>query len=152
MATINDCFVYFAALAETRQRGALSNLFECLPSDLPKDCDEDTAVRLDNVITDFIEKCSNHPNVGSAFRILLNLSVDDDLKSYLISKLKFYFAQGDAHTVFQLCTVIEDLGLDVFRDENGAFMPSRSTNEAEKDLGVAGRFLERQNAKPSAGR
>lgn len=146
MAEINDCIIYFAALAETRRRGVPSDLFDCLPSDLPKHCDDATAIRLHHVITEFVEKCPNHPNVGSAFRILLNLSVSGDLKSYLISKLKLYCAQGDAHTVFQLCTVIEDLGMDVFRDEKGAFIPSRSYNEAEKNLGVARRFLERQKA------
>ena len=148
MAVINECFVYFAALAETRQRGVLSNLFDFIAPELPRDCDDKTAVRLHKVITEFIEKCPSHPNVGSAFRILLNLSVSGDLKSYLISKLEFFYAQGNAHAVYQLCTVIEDAGMDVFRDERGAFIPSRSSNEAEKNLGVARRFLERQNAEP----
>jgi len=146
MADVNDCFIYFAALAETRHRGAPSDLFDCLPANIPKECDDDTAMKIHQVITEFIEKCSNHPNVGSAFRILLNLSVSSDLKSYLISKLRFYCNQGDAHTVYQLCIVIEDLGMDVFRDEQGAFIPSRGYNQAEQNLGVAKRFLERQNA------
>ena len=54
------------------------------------------------------------------------------------------------HFVYQLCTVIEDLGMDVFRDESGAFIPSRSYNEGEQNLGVARRFLERQNCDPDA--
>jgi hypothetical protein len=145
MAAVNNCFVYFAALAETRHRGAVSNLFQCLPSDLPTDCDDDVALRIHNVITEFVEKCPAHPNVGSAFRILLHLHASDDLKGYLLAKLRFFYAQGDAHTVYQLCTVIEDLGMDVFRDESGAFIPSRGSNEAEKNLGVARRFLERQD-------
>jgi hypothetical protein len=145
LAAVNDCFLYFAALAETRHRGAVSDLFQCLASDLPTDCDDATALRLHNVIAEFIERCPGHPSVGSAFRILLHLHVSDDLKSYLLAKLKFYYAQGDAHTVYQLCTVIEDLGMNVFRDEAGAFIGSRSWNEAEKNLGVARRFLERQN-------
>ncbi len=148
MAAVNDCFIYFAALAETRHRGAVPDLFECLPSDLPTDCDNDAALRIHNVVTEFIEKCPGHPNVGPAFRILLHLHASDDLKSYLLAKLKFFYAQGDAHTVYQLCTVIEDLGMDVFRDESGAFILSRSCNEAEKNLGVARRFLERQNGEP----
>jgi hypothetical protein len=129
MRAVNDCFIYFAALAETRHRGAISELFQCLASDLPTDCDDETALRIHNVITDFIERCPSHPNVGSAFRILLDLHVGSDLKSYLLAKLKFFHAQGDAHTVYQLCTVIEDLSLDVFRDQAGAFIPSRSSNE-----------------------
>jgi hypothetical protein len=148
MAAVNNCFIYFAALAETRRRGAVSDLFECLPSDLPKDCDDDTALRLHSIITEFIERCPSHPNVAPAFRILLDLQVSHDLKNYLVGRLKFYCAQGDAHVVYQLCTVIEDLGLDVFRDETGAFIPSRSYNEAEKNLGVARRFLERQKGEP----
>lgn len=148
MAAVNDCFLYFAALAETRHRGAVSDLFQCLAPELPTDCDDETALRLHNVITEFIERCPGHPSVGSAFRILLHLRVSDDLKNYLLAKLKFFCAQGDAHTVYQLCTVIEDLGMDVFRDETGAFIPSRSYNEAEKNLGVARRFLERQSGEP----
>ena len=150
MSAVNDCFVYFAALAETRHRGAVSNLFQYLPSDLPTDCDDNAALRIHNVITEFIEKCPAHPNVGSAFRILLHLHAIDDLKSYLLAKLMFFYAQGHAHAVYQLCTVIEDLGMDVFRDESGAFIPSRSYNEGEKNLGVARRFLERQNCDPDA--
>jgi hypothetical protein len=38
--------------------------------------------------------------------------------------------------------------MDVFRDETGGFIPSRSYNEAEKNLAVARRFLERQNGEP----
>ncbi len=102
MAAVNDCFIYFAALAETRHRGAVPDLFECLPSDLPTDCDNDAALRIHNVVTEFIEKCPGHPNVGPAFRILLHLHASDDLKSYLLAKLKFFYAQGDAHTVYQL--------------------------------------------------
>ena len=150
LAAVNDCFIYFAALAETRHRSGVSGLFECLPPNLPKDCDEDTAQRLHKIITDFIERCPNHPNVGSAFRILFNLRVSDDLTTYLLGKLKFYYGQGDAHSVYQLCTVIEDLGLDVFRDETGGFIPSRSYNEAERNLGVARRFLQRQNGEPGS--
>ncbi len=150
LSAVNDCFVYFAALAETRRRGVVSQLFQCLRSDLPTHCDGDAALRIHNVITEFIEKCPAHPNVGSAFRILLHLDASDDLKSYLLAKLKFFYAQGDAHTVYQLCTVIEDLGMAVFRDESGAFIPSRGSNEAEKNLGVARRFLERQNSNPDA--
>jgi hypothetical protein len=51
--------------------------------------------------------------------------------------------QGGAHVVFQLCTVLEDLGMDVFRAEDGSFVLSRSYNEAEINLGVARRFLHR---------
>jgi len=150
MSAVNDCFVYFAALAETRRRGAVSDIFQCLPSDLPTHCDDDGALRIHNVITEFIEKCPTHPNAASAFRILLHLRASDDSKSYLLAKLKFFYAQGDAHTVYQLCTVIEDLGMDVFRDESGAFISSRSYNEGEKNLGVARRFLERQNSDTDA--
>ena len=150
MSAVNDCFVYFAALAETRRRGVVSDLFQCLRSDLPRHCDDDAALRIHNVITEFVEKCPTHPNAASAFRILLHLRASDDLKSYLLAKLKFFYAKGDAHTVYQLCTVIEDLGMDVFRDESGAFIPSRGSNEAEKNLGVARRFLERQNGNPDA--
>ena len=82
MSAVNDCFVYFAALAETRHRGAVSNLFQYLPSDLPTDCDDNAALRIHNVITEFIEKCPAHPNAASAFRILLHLRASDDLKSY----------------------------------------------------------------------
>ena len=149
MRVVNDCFIYFAALAETRCRGTVSDLFQFLATDLPKDCDNDTALSIHAVITEFIERCPDHPNVGSAFRILLNLRARVDLDSYLLGKLKYYCAQGNAHTVFQLCTVIEDLGFDVFRDEAGAFIPSRYLHEAEKNLGVARRFLERQNGEPS---
>jgi len=144
--TINTCFIYFAALAETRHRGAVSNLFGCLPADLPKDCDDETARRLHNIITDFVEKCPSHPNVGAAFRTLLLLNVGEDLKGYLISKLRFFYAQGNAHNVYQLSTVLEDMGMDVFRDEKGARMPSRSSCEAEVNLGVARRFLDRLKA------
>jgi hypothetical protein len=148
MAAVNDCFLYFAALAETRHRGAVSDVFQCLAPELSTDCDDETALRIRNVITEFIERCPSHPNVCSAFRILLHLDASDGLKSYLLAKLKFFYAQGDAQTVYQLCTVIEDLGMDVFRDETRAFIPSRSYNEAEKNLGVARRFLERQNGEP----
>jgi hypothetical protein len=152
MDPINLCFLYFAALAETRRRGAVSDLIVCFSPDIPKECDDATAVRLHNVITDFIEKCSGHPSVGGAFRTLLTLGVGDDLKSYFISKLKFYHGQGDAHTVFQLCTVLADMGVDVFRDETGAFIPSQSSCEAEKNMGVARRFLERYSAEPGNSR
>src|SRR5690348_11929349 len=80
MADVNKCFIYFAALAETRHRGAPSDLFGCLSPDLPKECDDNTALRLHKTVTEFIERCPGHPNVGSAFRILLNLSVSGDLK------------------------------------------------------------------------
>jgi hypothetical protein len=142
MAAFNVCFTYFAALAEIRRRG-YSDLFQFLPADLPQDCDDNTAARLDSFITDFIEKCPNHAYVGSAFHTLLILSARDDLKNYFISKLKFYYAQGDAFTVYQLCQVIEDCGVVVFRDEKGAFIGSRSSCEAERNMGVARRFLER---------
>jgi hypothetical protein len=105
MAALNECFVYFAALAETRHRGYPSDLFECLGTNLPRDCDSETAARIHSVITQFIEECPNHPNAGSAFRILLNLGLGNDLKQYFVSKLKFYYAQGNAWAVYQLCIV-----------------------------------------------
>jgi hypothetical protein len=81
MAAVNDCFVYFGALAETRHRGAVSDLFQCLSPELPTDCDDETALRIHNVITEYVERCPGHPNVGSAFRILLHLHASDNLKS-----------------------------------------------------------------------
>ncbi len=143
LAAINECFIYFAALAETRYRGAISDLFEVLAPDLPTVCDDETALRINNVIMDFIEKCPSHPNVGSSFRILLHLKVCDDLKGYLIEKLKFHYSQRNAGNVFQICVVLTDLGEDIFRDEKGIFMMSRSSCEAEINLGVARRYLER---------
>src|SRR5580704_11204411 len=100
---INRCFIYFAALAETRHRGAVSDLFGCLPPNYPTDCDDETALRVHNVIIDFIEKCPSHPNVGGCFRILLHLKAIDDLQGYLIEKLKLFHAQGNAVNVFQIC-------------------------------------------------
>jgi hypothetical protein len=152
MDAMNMCFVYFGALAETRRRGHRSDLFEaldgfkCLGADLPQDCDDATALRLRELITAFIEKCPGHPNTGYAFHTLLDLSVGDELRTYFISKLKYYYAQGDAQTVFQLCSILGDLGMDVFRDEKGAFIASRSSCEAETNMGVARRFLARLNA------
>src|SRR5580704_17523089 len=67
MSAVNDCFVYFAALAETRHRGAVSVLFQCLPPGLPTRCDDTTALRIHEAITQFIERSPHHPNVGSAF-------------------------------------------------------------------------------------
>jgi hypothetical protein len=151
VADVNMCFVYFAALAETRRRGHRSNLFEaldhfkCLEPGLPRDCDDEMALNLREVITQFIENCPGHPNIGGAFHILRDLSTGNELQSYFISKLKFHHAQGDAWAVHSLCTVLTDLGMDVFRDENGAFMQSRSSCEAETNMGVARRFLERQD-------
>jgi hypothetical protein len=150
MSAVNDCFIYFAALAETRHRGAVSDLFQCLPSGLPTHCDDSTALRIHEAITQFIEKNPHHPNVGSAFRTLLHLHASQNLRSYLFDKLRFLYAQGHAHAVFQLCIVLEDMGMDVFRDERGAFIQSRSSCEAERNMGVARRFLERQNAEPGA--
>jgi len=143
MASVNECFIYFAALAETRHWGFTSNLFEVLPSGLPRDCDDKTARLLHQVITDFIEKCPSHPNVGGCFRILIYLNAGTDLKEYCISKLKSYYAQGNAPVVFQICVVLSDLGMEIFRDENGNFMQSRSYSAAEINMGVARRFLER---------
>ena len=85
---------------------------------------------------------------GLSFSHLAPFTRQRRLEELLLAKLKFFYAKGDAHTVYQLCTVIEDLGMDVFRDESGAFIPSRGSNEAEKNLGVARRFLERQNGEP----
>jgi len=65
------------------------------------------------------------------------------LKGYLIAKLKFFYAQGNAQNVFQICIVLTDMGMDIFRDEKGVFMTSRSSCESEINLGVARRFLER---------
>jgi len=80
MAALNDCFLYFAALAETKRRGAVSDIFQCLPSALPTKCDDETALRIHNVLTEFIERCPGHPIVGSTFRILLDLRAIDDLQ------------------------------------------------------------------------
>ena len=142
-ACINDCFIYFAALAETRHWGFTSDLFKVLPPGLPTDCNEEKARLLHKVITDFIEKCPSHPNVGSCFRTLIYLNASKDLKDYCIAKLKLYYAQGNAYVVFAICLVLTDLGMEVFRDENGAFMPSRSYSATEINMGVARRFLER---------
>ena len=142
-AVINECFVYFAALAETRYRGTISDLFEVLPDGLLTDCNNETAVRLHKVIENFIEKCPSHPNVPSSFPILFHLNASDKLKDYLLSKLKYYYGQGNAPIVYQICIVLEDLGMEIFRDENGAFMQSRSFCEGEINLGVARRFLDR---------
>ena len=116
---INVCFIYFAALAESRHRGAVSDLFQYLPAGLLTKCDDDMAMRIHNLITDFIEKCPSHSNVASAFRILLHLNICDTLKDYLIEKLKLYYGQGNAHNVFQICIVLTDMGMEIFRDENG---------------------------------
>ena len=140
---INRCFTYFAALAETRHRGAVSDLFMALPSSYPTDCDNETALQLHNVIIDFIEKCPQHPTVGCCFRTLLQLKASDNLKDYLIQKLKFFHTQGNAFNVFQICVVLTDMGMEIFRDENEEFMQSRSSCEAEINMGVARRFLER---------
>src|SRR5215469_6573382 len=142
---ITICFIYFAALAETRYRGARSDLYECLPPNFLRDCDDDTALKIHNVIIDFIERCPSHPNVGGTFRTLLYLKASDNLEGYLIEKLKLYYGQGNAFNVFQICTVLTDMGLDIFRDESGKFMQSRGSNEAEVNMGVARRFLGRLN-------
>lgn len=152
---INLCFVYFAALAETKRRGHRSDLFdvlnhfECLAPDLPQDCDDGTATRLRTSISEFIDKCPSHPNIPAAFRILHNLSTGDELKNYFISKLRFFYGQGNAQAVFQLCSELEDMGMRVFRDERGGFIQSRSSCEAETNMGVARRFIERLNAEQS---
>jgi hypothetical protein len=143
LAVINDCFIYFAALAETRYRGTVSELFEFLPPGLQTDCNDETALHIHNVIVDFIEHCPSHPNVGASFRTLLHLKNGGELKGYLIEKLKFYYAQRNAGNVFQICIVLEDLGEDIFRDENGVFIMSRSSCDYEINLGVAGRYLGR---------
>ncbi len=150
MSALNDCFIYFAALAETRHRRAVSDLFECLPAGYPTRCDDSTALQIHEAIIQFIEKNPHHPNVGSAFRNLLHLNASKNLRSYFLDKLRFLYAQGHAHAVFQLCIVLEDMGMDVFRDEAGHFIQSRSSCEAETNMGVARRFLERQNAEPGA--
>jgi hypothetical protein len=142
-AAINQCFLYFAALAETRHRGVVSDLFDVLPEGLPTDCDDKTALRIPKTITDFIEKCPSHPNVASCFHTLLHLKACDDLKAYLIDKLKLYYAQGNAQNVFHICIVLTDMGMHIFRDEKGVFMMSRSSCESEVNLGVARRLLER---------
>src|ERR1700743_775500 len=126
-ARINECFLYFAALAESRRRGFVSDLFEVLPQGLPTDCDNEKARLIHKVITDFIEKCPSHPNVGSCFPTLLHLHAREILKDYCITKLKLYYVQGNAQNVFQICTVLTDLGVEIFRDENGALMQSRSS-------------------------
>src|SRR5262249_1498419 len=92
---INRCFIYFAALAETRHYGGIFDLFEALPPHLPTECDEATALRIHHAIIDFIEKCPSHSNVGSCFRTLLHLNVSNNLREYLIDKLKLYYGQGD---------------------------------------------------------
>jgi hypothetical protein len=142
-ACINECFIYFAALAETRHWGFTSELFKVLPPGLPTDCDDEKARLIHKAITDFIEKCPSHPNVGSCFRTLLLLNASEHLEDYCIAKLRLYYGQGDAHVVFQICTVLTDLGVDIFRDENGVLMQSRSSSAAEVNMGVARRFLSR---------
>jgi hypothetical protein len=144
LRAINSCFIYFAALAETKHRGAVSDLFECcVPPNYPTNCDGETVLRIHNVIVDFIEKCPSHPVVGSCFLTLLQLKASDNLKDYFIEKLKFFYAQGNAYNVFQICIVLTDMGMEIFRDENGKFMQSRSSCEAEVNMSVARRFLER---------
>ena len=142
---ITRCIIYFAALAEARHRGGHSDLFEFLPPNFPTGCDDETALRIHNVIIDFIEMCPSNPNVGGCFRTLLYLKASDNLQSYLIEKLKLFYGQGNAFNVFQICVVLTDMGLDIFRDENGKFMQSRSSCAAEINMGVARRFLERLN-------
>jgi hypothetical protein len=155
MEEISAGFVYLAALAETKRRGH-SALWECLDqwgclaSDFPRSCDDGLARRLHAAITSFIEECPSHPNVGLAFHVVRDLSPGPDSRAYFLSKLKHYYAQGDAHNVFQLCCVLTDLGMDIFRDERGEFMMSRSSCEAETNMGVARRFLERLRAEPDA--
>jgi hypothetical protein len=155
MEALNATFVYLAALAETKRRGH-STLWECLDHwgclapDLPQSCDDELARQLHVAITSFIEKCPGHPNVGSAFRIVRDLSPGPDSKAYFLAKLKYYYAQGDAQNVFQLCCVLTDLGMHIFRDEKGIFMMSRSSCEAETNMGVARRFLERLSVEPDA--
>lgn len=149
MGAINECFIYFAALAETRHWRFVSDLFEILPPDFPTDCDDAIALRIHHTIIEFIEKCPSHPNVGSCFRTLLYLKATDDLQDYLITKLKFFHAQGNAWNVFQICVVLTDMGMDIFRDENGKMMQSRSSPAAETNMAVARRFLERLNRKRS---
>ena len=145
-AAINDCIVYFAALAETKRRGYPSDLFQACAAELPQDCDDTKATRIREALLDFVEKCPEHPLLPGAFRILRNFSVGDELKSFFVAQLRFHHGQGHAAAVFQLCIELEDLGLRVFRDEKGAFLQSRSSCEAETNMGVARRFLERQNA------
>lgn len=145
LAAVSDCLLYFRALAETRRQETVSILFEGLPPDLPKDCDEETARRIHEVLIDFIEKCRHHPSIAMAFHTLVDLNVDPDLPKYLISKLRLYHAQGDAHTVYNLCILLENLRMEVFLDEKGERINSMCLFEGEKNLGVARRFLARLN-------
>ncbi|HKB58528.1 MAG TPA: hypothetical protein VKC56_00640 [Gallionellaceae bacterium] len=141
---METCFLYFAALAETRIQGRESDLFIALPRDLPRGCDDHTAQRLYQVITEFIDSCPNHPSVRPAFRILLNLGASEELERYLLDKLHLYSHWGDALIVGQLCLVLQDLGVATLLDENGERVTSWSANEVEQNLGYARRLLERK--------
>ena len=144
MRDVETCFLYFAALAETRARGWESDLFIALPPDLPRACDDQMAQRLHQVITEFIDSCPNHPSVRSAFRILLNLGASENVERYLLDKLQLYYQWGNALIVGQLCLILQDLGVTTLLDQNGQRARSWGADEVEQNLGYARRLLERK--------
>jgi hypothetical protein len=139
-----DSMLYLLALAETRRDGAASNLFVALPPDLAVECDDAAAQRIQDVVTAFIEGCPTHADLSTAFRVLETLRLSDGLERYFLDKLERHCAWGDAHLVYQLCILLENLGVEVFRDANGLRVCSVGVSEPGVSLGYARRLLARK--------
>ena len=135
--------LYLSALAETYAKGNPSSIFQFNFKDLPQECDEECARRIHESVIGFIDQCPWHFHAPSCFTILWHLSVID-LETYYVDKLELYLRMGNADGVWSVCQAI-DLGtdLEVFLDEHGNWMSSRSSSEFEINFGVARRFLER---------
>jgi hypothetical protein len=74
----------------------------------------------------------------------LALTGDPNLKELFVSTLRLNFEWRISSNVFHLLLALESLGEKVFYTEDGKFIGSRSSCDAEANFPVAKRYLETQ--------
>lgn len=155
LAETNEAFIYFSAVSESFRRKQRSSLFDHVPHLPAIEPSAEVLGSIRECLLNFVEQAHGHPNIGVAYTILGEIHGKSPV-DYFRTKLHFHYGQAQAGVCYQLCLVLEDLGEDVWRDENGAFIGSRSYNDMLVNLGVAQRYLARyakaQGTPPRAGR
>ncbi len=145
---MNQCIIFLRAISESHHRGYRSELFDSVSSFSEIEPSDEVLSKVEKSIDRLIGRCGCSPFIVSAFRIKAELNKYQN-KDYFVDKLVYFLGQGNAQAVFEICLILSDMDEDVWLDKHGSSIQSHSFNETEINMGVARRYLERNNKLPN---
>lgn len=141
-----EIMALFSAIAKTAHTGRRSDHY-----DFQEDYEEikpnkEILKLVNNELTKFIKNFPNSLFTSMALQTKAYASGYKN-KKYFLKELERFYQMGNAGEVYTILLILEDMGEKVWLDEKNKIITSRSCNEAEKNMGVARRYIKRTKMK-----